>query len=281
MPMLATLIIVFREVFEAGLIIGIILAATRGVPNRTRWVSYGILGGVFGACLVAAFAGSIAGALSGSGQELFNASMMFVAVLMLGWHNVWMAKHGRIMAKEMKAIGQAVGDGRNTLAALSVVVGVAVLREGSEVVLFLYGIAVSGTHTAASMLGGGLLGLALGAGVTALMHLGMVRIPTRRLFSVTEGLITLIAAGMASQGVMFLQQAGIITGLSQTMWDTSALLSDASLIGKCLHTLIGYTDQPTAAQLLVYALTLIGIVTFMRLGSERNGPSRTISGQPA
>ena len=278
--MLATLIIVFREVFEAGLIIGIVLAATRHVPGRGRWISYGIVGGLAGACILAAFAGTLSAALSGIGQEVFNAFIMFTAVVMLGWHNVWMASHGRQMAKDMKAVGEAVSAGRSTLAAMSVVVGVAVLREGSEVVLFLYGIAVSGTNTMISMLGGGVLGLALGAAVTALMHLGMVRIPTRRLFAVTEALITLLAAGMASQGVLFLQQAGIITHLTQTMWDSSALLSDASLLGKALHALMGYTDQPTAAQLLAYAVTLITIVTSMRFYAERQ-PSRRVSHQPA
>ncbi|MFN9791149.1 MAG: FTR1 family protein, partial [Holosporales bacterium] len=91
--MLATLIIVFREVIEAGLIIGIVLAATRGVHHRGRWVSYGILGGTAGACVVAAFASSLAGLMAGVGQEVFNAGILILAVLMLTWHNVWMARH--------------------------------------------------------------------------------------------------------------------------------------------------------------------------------------------
>ena len=36
--MLATAIIVFREVLEAALIVGIVLAATQGVPRRGAWV---------------------------------------------------------------------------------------------------------------------------------------------------------------------------------------------------------------------------------------------------
>lgn len=279
--MLATLIIVFREVFEAGLIIGIILTATRHVAGRVRWISYGVIGGIIGAFGVAAFAGSIGSALSGVGQEVFNASIMFLAVAMLAWHNVWMARYGRNIAKEMKEVGAAVTAGRKTLAALAVVVGVAVLREGAEVVLFLYGVAVSGQSTLISMIGGGAAGLLLGALVTALLHKGMLHIPTRRFFSITEGLITLLAAGMASQGVLFLQQAGIITQLSQTVWDSSALLSETSLLGKALHALIGYTDQPSAAQLLAYAVTLIGIVTLMRVCEKKRPKIQAILRQPA
>lgn len=92
--MLATLVIVFREVIEAGLIVGIVLAATKGVPRRGLWVAYGVIGGVAGACLVAAFAGQIASLFEGSGQELFDASILTLAVGMLTWHNVWMASHG-------------------------------------------------------------------------------------------------------------------------------------------------------------------------------------------
>jgi high-affinity iron transporter len=57
--MLATLIIVFREVLEAGLIIGIVLAATEGVTHRGRWIAGGIAGGVAGAALLAGFAGAL------------------------------------------------------------------------------------------------------------------------------------------------------------------------------------------------------------------------------
>src|SRR5437763_4693243 len=169
--MLAALIIVFREVIEAGLIVGIVLAATKGVVFRGRWIAAGIGGGIVGACLVAAFAGEIANLFSGSGQEIFNASILALAVLMLTWHNVWMAGHGREMARHMKSVGSAVVSGERPLTALAIVVGVAVLREGSEVVLFLYGIGQS--TTAAGMLAGGILGVAAGAAVSALMYYGL------------------------------------------------------------------------------------------------------------
>lgn len=136
--MLGALIIVFREVIEAGLIVGIVMAATRGVPGRGRWVTAGIIGGVLGAAIVAAFAGAISQAFQGSGQELFNATVLAIAVVMLMWHNAWMARHGREIAVEMREIGAAVSKGARPLTALGLVVGLAVLREGSEVVLFLY-----------------------------------------------------------------------------------------------------------------------------------------------
>src|SRR5258708_32534459 len=125
--MLGALVIVFREVLEAGLIIGIVLAATRGVPGRGRWVTIGIVGGIAGAAIVALFAEQISNAFEGAGQELLNAFVLGAAVLMLMWHNAWMARHGREMASEMNAVGQAVSAGSRPMAALATVVGLAVL----------------------------------------------------------------------------------------------------------------------------------------------------------
>ncbi|HWD26660.1 MAG TPA: FTR1 family protein [Rhizomicrobium sp.] len=263
--MISTLVIVFREVIEAGLIVGIVLAATAGVLGRGRWVALGIAAGVAGACLVAGFAAQISNLFQGSGQEVFNASVLLLAVGMLTWHNVWMSSHGREMAREMREMGAQVKTGRRTLAAMAIVVGVAVLREGSEVVLFLYGIAAQGGSTMRDMLIGGLLGLAAGAGVSAAMYFGLLRIPAHRLFSVTSWLITLLAAGMASQAALFLQNAGYLQFWMMPLWDTSWLLTDDAIAGRVLHTLVGYTDQPDGLQLAAYLATIAGIVALTRL----------------
>lgn len=256
--MWASLIVVFREVLEAGLIIGVVLAATQGVAKRTRWVAYGILGGVLGAGVLALFAGSVSNALDGMGQELFNAGVLALAVAMLTWHVVWMARHGRELVAQMKHVGAEVKAGRQELLALAIVVGVAVLREGAETVLFMYGIAVTGNSTA-SIFTGGILGLVAGAAVSALMYFGLLRIPTRYLFQATSWIITLLAAGLASQSIFYLQQAQVVEVLGDTLWDSSALLADDSALGMVLKTLIGYTAQPSGLQVAVYAATILVI----------------------
>jgi high-affinity iron transporter len=269
--MAPSILIVFREVIEAGLIVGIVLAATRGVAGRTFWIGIGVIGGVAGAGLVAAFAGELASLFQGSGQELFDATILLVAVAMLTWHVVWMSGHGRAIARDMKEVGAKVSAGDRPMAALAVVVGVAVLREGSEVVLFLYGIASQGGISAWSMLAGGALGLAAGVATSALMYFGLLTIPARRIFSVTSSLIILLAAGMAAQAIVFLQQGGYLEFLTRTLWDTSAIVSQDSIAGRLLHTLVGYTDAPNGAQLLAYLATIIAIVGLMRLERARQG----------
>ena len=154
--------------------------------SRGRYVAGGVLAGLLGAALVAAFAGALSNALAGIGQEVFNAAILGIAVIMLGWHNIWMARHGRQIGEDMRRLGRDVVSGSRSLTALAIVVAVAVLREGSEVVLFLYGVVISSGETGLSLLLGGLLGLLLGAGISALTYKGLAVIPPRHLFKVTE-----------------------------------------------------------------------------------------------
>jgi FTR1 family protein len=260
----ASLLIVFREVLEAALIVGIIAAVTKGVAGRGAWITGGIAAGTVGAILVALFAGQIAEAAEGLGQEIFNASILFAAVLLLSWHNIWMAKHGREIAKHVGHIGEKVKQGAEPLYALAAVVGVAVLREGSEVVLFLYGIAAAGSG-GTDMIFGSALGLAAGAALGFILYFGLLKIPLRYFFSATSWMILLLAAGMAGNGARFLAQADLLPSLGEGVWDTSWLLPENGFFGQILHVLIGYSARPSGIQIAFYAATVIGVGGLMYL----------------
>ncbi len=263
-------IIVFRETLEAALIVTIVLAATKGLPGSKRWIAAGLVAGLIGAAVVALLANSIAQAVEGVGQELFNAAILFAAVIMLGWHNVWMQQHGREMSANLKAASAAVRAGERSLAALAIVVGIAVLREGSETVLFLYGIATAGTGGWSVLLGGGLIGVLAGVVVGVGLYFGLLSIPHRYLFGVTSALVLFIAAGLAAQAVNFLAQADILPPLGGSVWNTSSVLDERSIAGRVLHTLIGYSAQPTPLQLIAYLLTLVvigGLMLMVRPGT--------------
>jgi high-affinity iron transporter len=262
--MLAVAVIVFREVLEAALVVGIVLAASRGTARRGRWVASGILAGLCGAMLVAAFTGEIAAALNGVGQEVFNATVLFGAVLMLGWHNVWMSRHAREHVAEASRVGYEVLAGNRPLYALAIICGLAVGREGSEIVLFVYGIIAAQGSSAAALLGGGALGLVAGVALGTALYAGLLTIPMRHLFAVTSWMILLLAAGMASQGAAFLLQADLVPPLGN-LWDTSRILSEQSLLGQALHALVGYVARPTGIQLAFYLGTLVVIASLMRV----------------
>jgi len=193
---------------------------------------------------------------------------------MLGWHNIWMNRHGRELAAAAANLSKAVAGGSRPLYALALVVAIAVLREGSETVLFLYGIAVASRAGGLGMLPGGLLGLAGGAAIGALVYFGLLAIPLRRLFAITNWLILLLAAGMASQGAAFLMQANLLPTLGNELWDTSSILSERSPLGVLLHVLIGYSAQPAGIQVVFYLVTLLVIGTLMRVTGRPAAPAQ-------
>jgi high-affinity iron transporter len=269
--MFASALIVFREVLEAALILSIVAAATKMVPGRDRWLALGVGGGVAGALLVALFANEIGQSMEGVGQEIFNAGVLFVAVAMLGWHNIWMQRHGRELAARMTEVGADVATGARPLYAVAVAVGLAVLREGSEVVLFLFGIA-SGGANGFDLAAGGAVGLALGAAAGFALYAGLLRLSVRMLFGVTSWLILLLAAGMAASGAQFLAQADILPSLGNRLWDTSAIIGEDSIVGQILHVLIGYVARPSGIQLAFYLATIAVVGGLMIALNPRRQP---------
>lgn len=279
--MLATAIIMFREVLEAALIVAIVLGASRGIAGRGRWVAGGVGLGLLGAGIVAIMANVASSEFSGNGQAILNAVILLGAVGMLTWHNVWMSTHGRQMSAAISAVGSEVQDGTRPLTALLVVTTAAVMREGSEAVLFLWAIAAGGEH-AATMVTGGLGGVVAGVLVGLLLYLGLLRIPVRHFFGVTSWLILLLAAGLAAQAAGFLNQAGLLPSLGNGVWNTSHILSQQSIVGQLLHILVGYIARPSGIEIVFYVGTLLTIFTLMHLrGGRQPAPAKQRSGSSA
>lgn len=275
--MLAVALVFFREVLEAALVIGILAAATVGVARRSRWLAAGVAAGLLGSVLVALSAEALVAAAEGMGQELFNAGVLLAAVVMLSWHTVWMARHGRELSAALGKVGTEVASGARGLGALAGVVALAVLREGAEVVLILQGLLASGSTSSTSMLAGGAAGVVAGAGTGFALFRGLKLIPTRWLFSATSCLIALLAAGMASHAVAFLVQSGHVSVLLETAWDTSALISDQGVAGQVLAAMVGYTATPMWIQVAAYATTVSVLLALAALPArgKRGAPARS------
>jgi high-affinity iron transporter len=129
------------------------------------------------------------------------------------------------------------------------------MREGSEAVFFLFGTMQTGEDTAA-MLTGGIFGLFAGAGLGFLLYQGLVRIPMKYVFQVMGFLLMLLAAGMASQAALNLVIVDMLPAIIETLWDTSSILSEDSFVGNVLHVMMGYDEQPSGMQMIVFAVTL-------------------------
>ncbi|MEO8656110.1 MAG: FTR1 family protein [Ramlibacter sp.] len=262
--MIAAALIVFRESLEAALFVGIIAAATRGLAGRTTWLVGGVLAGIVGAAALAAGADRIGAWADGIGQDLVNAAILGVALLMLAWHCIWVSTHGKEMTQGARSLGSSVREGRRTPRALTVVVALAVLREGAETVLFVTGLAAGAPGGTGSVLAGAALGLAAGVAVGILIYFGLSHIKPHRLFAVTNAFILVLAAAIASQLARALAQAGLVNAWSDALWDTSHFLPSDSPVGVLLHALAGYDARPSGLQLAFYVGTLVIIAVATR-----------------
>lgn len=266
--MLGIALLVFREVLEAALIVTVVAAATRGVPRRGVFIGGGIALGVLGAVIVALCMGFIEGALDGAGQEVFEAVVLLTAVVMIGWHVTWMSGHGKEMVQQMQEVTDAVKAGSSSIAILLTVVALAVLREGSEIVLFLYGMAAGGAGKL-GFIAGVPLGLAAGVAVGFALYFGLLRIPIRYFFSATNWMLVVLAAGLASTAAGFLIQADLLPAWGSQLWDASWLLTDGSIVGQAVHILTGYEARPSGMQLVFWVTAFVLLVTGMRVVSWR------------
>lgn len=266
--MLGIALLVFREVLEAALIVTVVAAATRGVPRRSVFVGGGIALGVIGAIIVAVCMGFIEGSLGGVGQEVFEAAVLLTAVVMIGWHVTWMSSHGKEMVQHMQRVTDSVKTGSSSIAILLAVVALAVLREGSEIVLFLFGMAAGGAGKL-GFLAGVPLGLAGGVAVGFGLYFGLLRIPLRYFFSTTNWMLVVLAAGLAATAAGFLIQANLLPAWGNQLWDSSWLLKNSSIVGQAVHILTGYEARPAGMQLVFWIATFALLVAGMRLVAWR------------
>src|SRR5262245_66508248 len=171
-----------------------------------------------------------------------------------------MSSHGAELASESRAVGRAVREGAKPLSALAIICAVAVLREGSETVLFLYGIAIDGELSTAALLQGGALGVLAAGLVGGLFYAGLLSVPLKHIFRVTGLILILLAAGLAAQAAAFLVQAGFLPALGYDIWNTSALLPQTNAFGFLRPVLVGSVGRPEGLQIAAYVATIAAIL---------------------
>ncbi len=251
--MLNALIVVFRESLEAMLVVGVLLAWIGRQPDpaglrRGLWA--GVAGGV-GLAIALGFATFAAQSqLQGTALDAFRVGMVLFAAGLIMQMVLWMRRHGRHMKRELEAhasrVSGAVGIG--------VVTALAVAREGSESVVFLYGMGLerSGTDLL-TLLGAGAAGLALAAATGWLVTRGARFLSYRVLFGASEILLLLIAGSLLAAGVDRMIGLDWLPPLLDPVWDSSALLDDGRGPGRLLADFVGYRARPSATLLIAYA----------------------------
>lgn len=265
--MLQIAIVVFREILEISLIVGILTAATKEIHGRTKWLIGGLSLGVIASLILAFFTDKISESLDGMGQEFFNGLILLSAAFMIGWTVLWMQKHAKSISGELKRLSNSVREGKKPLYVLAVVVFLSVLRESAEIVLFSYSYFVSGTSLN-EIIFGLIVGVALGSAAGLALYFGIIKAFGKYFFIVTTWLLVFLCAGIAMQGIGFWINAGIVPALTNPAFDASEILSQQSYFGKFLNMFFGYIDQPSAMQLIVYFSSLASLIIGLRIAKK-------------
>ena len=269
--MLQISIIVFREILEIALILGILIAATKSIPGRIKWVLSGLMAGIAGCSAIAFFTNNISDSFDGMGQEVFNGFILIAASISISWTVLWMQKHSRTISQELKALGNSVKEGKRPLYILAIVVFLSVLREGAEIVLFTYSSYISGVAVSSVFIGLG-IGIALGSAVGIALYFGMLKAFGRYFFIITTWMLVFLAAGITAQAIGFWINAEFVPPLINPIWDSSFILPQDSIIGRFLHIFLGYIDRPSEMQIIGYSanlLILIGGIWVVKINSGK------------
>ncbi len=267
--MLQIAIVVFREILEISLIVGILTAATKNIEGRTKWILSGIISGLLGSLTLAFFTDKISESLDGMGQEFFNGLILLSASIMISFTVLWMQKHAKSLSGELKKLSNSIREGKKPLYALLLVVFFSVLREGSEIVLFSYSAYISDTSLNDIILGL-LIGTFSGTAIGGALYLGIIKASGKYFFSVTTWILVFLASGITASGIGFWTNAEILPTLVNPLWNTSEILSQASYLGKLLHVFLGYIDQPSGMQVLAYFLNLGVLVVGLKITKKKS-----------
>jgi high-affinity iron transporter len=252
------LFVVWRESVEALLVVGILYAwlkngdaeARRGLPYLWAGVGAGLLAAVaLGAALV-----GFSEFLSGDAADYFQIGMVLIACVLIVQMVLWMKRHGRTLKRDMeRSLHESTRNGNAW--GVAVLVALAIAREGSETVIFLYGL---GFGQSGHVSHGDILAIVLGLGLAFLtfyiLQLGGRIFSWRQFFRVTEIMLLLLGAGLLQTGVDKLIDKEILPlGIAQ-VWNSSALLDDSSTVGSLVAALTGYRAHPALTNLIAYAL---------------------------
>lgn len=249
--MIAALLISLREGLEASLIVGIVFSYLRKTNQmRYRWHAWAGVAVAIAVSLVVALSIQIIGAeLEGQMEQIFEGVMMLFAVIVLTWMIFWMRSQARSMKGELEAqLADVVhlGSPRGLFA----VTFFAVAREGIETALLLTAMAF--TMTGTETIVGTLLGLALAAAIGFMIYASTIRLNVRTFFNITSVLLLLFAAGLLTNSIHEFQEAGLVTLLSNHVWDISSILGEEGTLGAILKALFGYNSSPTLMELVAY-----------------------------
>lgn len=270
--------VVWRESVEALLVIGILdswLLARVADPRRPRrFLWSGVAAGLAVASVLAIALTGLGDLLSEDAQQAYQTATVLIAAILIIQMLLWMRRHARSMKQSLEtALDEAVE--RRKAWGVFVLALIAVAREGSETVIFLYGMLSAG---AGGSLAGGVIAALVGLGMAmltyGLLRLAGKRMPWRLFFGITEVMLMFLAAALLMTGIDGLIDLGILPKLSRGLWNTSWLIPDGSAGGGFISALTGYRAKPNLMELIAYAAYWAVVLCLLHL---RRPPGKPVT----
>ena len=264
--------IMWRESIEALLVVGIVYSWLKQLKTGRRegmmFLAAGIGVGVLCAVILGTVLVKLSGSLSGSSQEYLQASLTFAAALMIVYMVKWMRSNGAKLKSEMLG-SLAQNEARRWNISILIVVAVAIAREGSEAVIFIYAIGFGEKGIVSlGMLASVGLGLALAVFTIWLLSMGNKIFSWRYFFKFTEVLLLLLGGALLLNCVDILVSIGVLPVIKAKFWDTSFILGDGGRFVPMLTSIVGYRATPSFIDILVYALYWVGVTRFIKVKAQ-------------
>lgn len=244
--LLNAVIIILREVLEAALIISVFLALSQLLNRKLGWMLVALIIGFSGAYLYAVNLSVISMAMEGTGQEVLNAVLHSVIFLALLIFMITVPHQANPMWR------------RINLVTIVLAVITAIVREGSEIILYIKGF-IGIPDLLSPVLMGSAVGAGIGLSVGVFFYYLLVNM--RKSHGIWLGylILLLIGGSMVAQAVEFMIQADYIAA-TMPVWDSSHLISERSAVGQLLYALVGYEATPAPQQAAAYFSSILMLV---------------------
>jgi high-affinity iron transporter len=260
-------IVIFRECLEIALLLGIILASTSHIRNSRIYIIMGAMIGAFLASIFAFSVRAITVSYGTYGDEIFDSGIILLTALIISWTVVWMQGYTQKIKKDLGHLSEKITTGAVSKLIIISIVATTILREGAEILLFVYSISSAENISATEYVIGLGIGSLSGFLVGLVLYLGLIKLAGKYIFRVSTVLLTLIAAGLASQAAGLLTSVGVIELYSNNLWDSSWLADNNSIVGKMLSITIGYDSKPNGMQVIFYLGSIALTLTMMKIRS--------------
>jgi high-affinity iron transporter len=257
-------IIIFRECLEIALLLGVILASTSHIKNSRIYVIMGAMTGIVLASIFAFFIRTVTIVYGTYGDEIFDSSVILLTAVIISWTVVWMQGYTQKIKNNLGKLAEKIITNNASKTLLVAIVASTIFREGAEIILLVYGIS-SASLSASEYVIGLVIGSISGFIVGVVIYTGLIKLAGKYIFKVSTILLILIAAGLASEAAGILTSVGVIEMYRETLWDTSWLIDNNSIVGKLLHITVGYDSKPNGMQIIFYLSSIMFTLTMMKI----------------